>query len=89
MSGNNSVEIMWALYKPSGKYVGGSVINISGKNKLWHTDAILAEIDSQQQEVDTGIIQSRSYHLAIQETPAQMADPDYDGFFTHMFVAAG
>jgi hypothetical protein len=81
-----TIEIMWNLYKPSGKWAYGGIVSISGKYRYWDEE-LLQEIDDLQREIQKGIIVNRSYTLVINETPAQMDKPDYTDFYHALFNA--
>lgn len=81
------VEISWDLYKPSGKWVYGGKVTISGKHAIWDDVLLLQEIDDLQDQVVKGLIVRRSYCCVIKETDAQTDDPDYHGFYHYLYNA--
>jgi hypothetical protein len=81
------IEIRFDLYnKNSGKWKYGGVCKISGSNKVYDKE-LLKEIEDNQTEVMTGTITDGNYIVVIHETDRQVGNPNYHGFYHHLFWA--
>ena len=81
------IEIVWNAFKPSGKWGYGGTVLISGDNRVWEREKLLAEIAANQKEAQPTVITSGRYVIVIHETEKQSEDPKYHGFYTQLFPA--
>lgn len=79
------INVQWDLYKASGKWAYGGVVELEVRNHHWYSDEeLLSMIAANQKEVHAQTIAGRGYHAVIKETEAGMNNPDYKGFLCRM-----
>ena len=76
------IQVKW--FKLSGKYYTSGLVEVNDTH-IWEPEFKQAIVDNQTALVDSWTEHDTDWYVMTDSTPEQDADPNFHGFYTHIF----